>query len=220
MLHYPARPAPATTWEQTYPATPDQARRLRAALGTLLARCPLADDVILLASELAANAITHSASSRPGGTFTSRLAHHPGDHIHAEVTDQGSSWDGDLTATAGSPHGLHLLHALATRCGTTASAGSRTVWFRLDYPRLPARPGTRSPRPDRQSPPGRIPMPPAPPDPAAMTPAELNRYRRDLDQALRGLPGEAPARRETEQQLAQVIAEQQARAAAAARGPA
>lgn len=63
-------------------------------------------------------------------------------------------------------------------------------------------------------------MPPAPPDPAAMTPAELNRYRRDLDQALRGLPGEAPARRETEQQLAQVIAEQQARAAAAARGPA
>jgi hypothetical protein len=53
-----------------------------------------------------------------------------------------------------------------------------------------------------------------------MTPAELNRYRRDLDQALRGLPGEAPARRETEQQLAQVIAEQQARAAAAARGPA
>jgi hypothetical protein len=63
-------------------------------------------------------------------------------------------------------------------------------------------------------------MPPPPPDPATMTPVELNRCRRDLDQALRGLPGEAPARRETEQQLARVIAEQQARAAAAARGPA
>jgi hypothetical protein len=59
-----------------------------------------------------------------------------------------------------------------------------------------------------------------PPDPATMTLVELNRYRRDLDQALRRLPDEAPARRETEQQLAQVIAEQHARAAAAARGPA
>jgi serine/threonine-protein kinase RsbW len=134
MLRHPARPAPATTWEQTYLGTPDQARALRAALGTLLASCPVAADVILLASELAANAITHSASSLPGGTFTVRLAHHHGDHIHAEVTDQGSSWDGDLAATAGSPHGLYLLHALATRCGTTASTGSRTVWFRLDYP--------------------------------------------------------------------------------------
>jgi serine/threonine-protein kinase RsbW len=134
MPRHPARPAPATTWEQTYPATPDQARALRAALGTLLASCPLADDVILLASELAANAITHSASGRPGGTFTIRVAHHHGHHIHADVTDQGSSWDGDLTATAGSPHGLYLLHALATRCGTTGGPGSRTVWFRLDYP--------------------------------------------------------------------------------------
>ena len=60
----------------------------------------------------------------------------------------------------------------------------------------------------------------SPPDPATLSPAELNRCRRDLDPALRGRPGEAPARRETEHQLAQVIAEQQARAAAAARGPA
>lgn len=63
-------------------------------------------------------------------------------------------------------------------------------------------------------------MPPARPDPATMTIAELNRHRRDLDQALRGLSGEAPARRETERQLTQVIAEQHARAEAAARGPA
>lgn len=63
-------------------------------------------------------------------------------------------------------------------------------------------------------------MPPARPDPATMTAADLNRYRRDLDQALRGLPGGSPGRRETEQQLALVMAEQQARSAAAARGPA
>jgi hypothetical protein len=62
-------------------------------------------------------------------------------------------------------------------------------------------------------------MPPTRPNPATMTAAELNRYRRDLDQALRRLPGEAPGRRETEQQLTRVIAEQHARAAAAAHGP-
>ena len=54
----------------------------------------------------------------------------------------------------------------------------------------------------------------------AMPPAELNRYRRDLEHALRGLAAGAPGRREADQQLAQVIAEQQARAAAAAAGPA
>jgi hypothetical protein len=53
-----------------------------------------------------------------------------------------------------------------------------------------------------------------------MTLTELNRYRRDLEHALRGLVGEAPGRREAQQQLAQVMAEQQARAAAAATGPA
>jgi hypothetical protein len=32
----------------------------------------------------------------------------------------------------GHPHGLYLLLALATACGTDASGRSRTVWFRLD----------------------------------------------------------------------------------------
>jgi hypothetical protein len=64
-------------------------------------------------------------------------------------------------------------------------------------------------------------QPPPPPWPvSAMTLAELNRHRRDLEQVLRGLPGEAPGRRPAEQQLAQAIAEQHARAQAAARGPA
>ena len=34
--------------------------------------CPRADDVILCASELAANAALHSRSRLPGGTFTVR----------------------------------------------------------------------------------------------------------------------------------------------------
>ena len=128
-----AAPA-ADTWEATYPGIPSQLARLRADLRRLLADCPLADDVLILASELAANAVTHSDSRRPGGTFTVRLQHQHGSHVHAEVTDQGSSWDGDLTAAADRPHGLYLLRALSTRCGVHGGAPARTVWFRIDYP--------------------------------------------------------------------------------------
>jgi hypothetical protein len=53
----------------TYPGRADQIRLVRADLRTVLDDCPLADDVILCASELAANAVLLSRSRRPGGTF-------------------------------------------------------------------------------------------------------------------------------------------------------
>ena len=90
------------------------------------------DDVALLVTELASNAIAFSASGRPGGIFTVRLRHVPGDHIRVEVQDAGSDWHGDIAGSATHPHGLYLLLALAAACGTEGSARSRTVWFRLD----------------------------------------------------------------------------------------
>jgi hypothetical protein len=134
MQHTATAAAPARTWEATYPGTADQVRHVRAGLRPLLRGCPLADDVLTLISELAANAVTHSDSRQPGGTFTVRLRHHPGSHIRAEVQDQGSTWHGNLTRSAQPPHGLYLLLTLATRCGTRHRPGSRTAWFRLDYP--------------------------------------------------------------------------------------
>jgi serine/threonine-protein kinase RsbW len=160
---HPPPPGPAAAWEKTYPGTLDQAREVRAALGALLAGCPLAADVILLASELAANAITHSASGKPGGAFTVRLTHRHGDHVHAEVTDQGSSWPGDLPAAARHPHGLYLLQALSTRCGVRCGTPDRTVWFRIDYPRPPARHPARRDDQDMTA-------TPAPEDPDAASP--------------------------------------------------
>jgi serine/threonine-protein kinase RsbW len=137
----PAEPPPAraAAWERTYPGTLDQPRQLRADLRPVLDGCPAASDVLLVASELAANAIVHSDSGRPGGTFTVRLHHGPG-HIRAEVQDEGSLWDGDLTVWVRNPHGLYLIAALAAGYGSAAGPGrSRLVWARIDYP----------PRPDR-----------------------------------------------------------------------
>ena len=53
---------------------------------------------------------------------------------------------------------------------------------------------------------------PQPPHPlAALTTFELARYRRELEQALRDLPGQTPIRAQLQQNLTQVIAEQQSR---------
>jgi hypothetical protein len=51
-----------------------------------------ADDVILCVSELAANAVLHSNSRRPGGTFTVRIESCPGAYIRIEVEDDGGPW--------------------------------------------------------------------------------------------------------------------------------
>ena len=127
-----APPDLAWTGQQAFPGTPDQLRHVRAALRTSLDGCPATDDVTLLVTELAANAIARSASGRPGGTFTVRLRHVPGDHVRAEVQDAGSDRHGDIARSAGHPHGLYLLLALAAACGTGASGRSRIVWLRID----------------------------------------------------------------------------------------
>ena len=137
----PAQPGTATasaglarTWEAVYPGTADQLGRVRTELRPLLRDCPMADDIILLISELAANAITHSDSGQPGGTFTVRVSHHPGGHVRAEIQDGGSRWDGDLARSARPPHGLYLLLTLSAQCGTDQGARCRTTWLRVDYP--------------------------------------------------------------------------------------
>ena len=85
-----------STWERTYPGREEQVRQVRAALRSLLGDCPVADDVVLAMSELAANAVRHSASGEHGGTFTARLWHVPGECVVGEIEDGGSTWDGDV----------------------------------------------------------------------------------------------------------------------------
>ena len=72
-MHTPApRTLPQRTTEATYPGGTEHIRAVRADLRAVLDDCPSADDVILCASELAANAAQHSRSRLPGGTFTVR----------------------------------------------------------------------------------------------------------------------------------------------------
>jgi hypothetical protein len=128
----PARARPVT-WQncaRTFPGLPSQISHVRALLAAFLDGFPATDDALLLASELATNAISHSASGQPGGTFTIR-ARRSRSYLHIQVEDQGSGWNGHLRA-AQPPHGLYLLRALSAACGTMPSpSGGWITWFTL-----------------------------------------------------------------------------------------
>jgi two-component sensor histidine kinase len=76
----------------------------------------MADDVILCASELAANAALHSNSRLPGGTFTVRVIISSDHGVRIEVEDNGGFWPAAVGDHSGH-HGLDIVRALATDWG-------------------------------------------------------------------------------------------------------
>ena len=95
-----------------------------------LAGCPAADDMTLIVSELASNAVVHSASR--GQFFTVRAELDPG-HARVEVEDLGGSWRG--RHSDGRPHGLDVVEAFTGPDGwgvDTIADGGRVVWARLE----------------------------------------------------------------------------------------
>jgi anti-sigma regulatory factor (Ser/Thr protein kinase) len=117
----------------TYPGIPEQISAVRADLRTLLDSCPMADDAILCASEMATNAVLHSQSRLPCGTFTVRGKISPGDYAWVKVEDNGGPW----VPAACDPergHGLDVIQALADDWGIDGDQHGRTVWVRFDWP--------------------------------------------------------------------------------------
>ena len=117
----------------TYPGTTEHIRIVRADLRAVLHECPMAHDVILCASELAANATIHSRSRLPGGTFTVRVKISPSDYIWVEVEDDGGPKRPGLRDATGH-HGLDIVRALATDWGISGDHTVRTIWARFDWP--------------------------------------------------------------------------------------
>src|SRR6266566_1173292 len=80
------------TSDVTYPGEAEHISAVRADLRVLLSDCSMADEVILCASELAANAAVHSNSRLPSGSFTVRATIDPGHCVQIEVEDNGGPW--------------------------------------------------------------------------------------------------------------------------------
>ncbi|WP_344889736.1 ATP-binding protein [Nonomuraea antimicrobica] len=121
------------------PGMPSQVSRARGLVTAALGReHPLYDDVVLLTSELATNAILHTRSGS-GGSFTVSVASSD-TSVRVLVTDGGSDRAPCVCRTSmQSTHGrgLPLIEALSDRWGFTREAGATTVWFELEQERVP-----------------------------------------------------------------------------------
>lgn len=136
-MHTPAPGALALrTSRVTYSGGTEHIRRVRADLRQVLGDCPMADEVILCVSELAANAALHSNSRLPGGTFTVQTKVGLGHYARIEVEDNGGPWTPAVSDSTGH-HGLDLVRALSTNWGISGDHATRTVWATFDWPRHP-----------------------------------------------------------------------------------
>jgi len=129
-------PAPRTlgvrTTDLTYPGGTEHVRAVRADLRVVLQECPRADDVILCASELAANAAMHSRSRLLGGTFIVRATVSTDLYARIEVQDDGGPWNqGMIDPTR--HHGLDIVRAFADEWGINGDYTSRTTWAQFNW---------------------------------------------------------------------------------------
>lgn len=129
-----SRAAPTLPHTRIFDGEPDQVHHVRAFVTELIAGCPVADDVVLLTSELATNAIRHTASGA-GGTF-SVVVKVERKSVTVEVHDLGAMTEPAFTGSGAlreSGVGLGLVQALAATWGYYGDIEARTVWFEMDW---------------------------------------------------------------------------------------
>ena len=113
---------------------PEEVRSVRNFVGLAVYGCPVADEVVLLASELATNAILHTASG-VDGTFAVSVRVEDG-WVRTEISDMGSD-SAPSVRSSGPPdesgRGLRLVDVLASRWGFHGGPSGRVVWFEMDW---------------------------------------------------------------------------------------
>lgn len=133
-------------WGRVFPGRADQLGHLRRWLRGLLPAAPSRDDVVMVAVELATNAVTHTASGR-GGCFVIEVRW-LGSAVRVAVADQGAPTGprpaGDLDSENG--RGLLVVNRLSTRTGVSGDQRGRTVWAEVPWATDDA--AARRPSPD------------------------------------------------------------------------
>jgi anti-sigma regulatory factor (Ser/Thr protein kinase) len=126
--------ATPVSWSRSFPATAAQAGAARRYLAAILNGSPATAEAVLCLSELATNAIVHSGSARPGGTFTVRVRLDV-ESMWVEVRDQGGPWHEGRPAQDTRGRGLLIVARTAREWGRAGDSETGwTVWFALDRP--------------------------------------------------------------------------------------
>ena len=123
------------SWSRLFPGRPEQVAQARLFTRSVLAGRPEAGTAELVVSELATNAVRHSASGGQGGSFVVSVLARP-DGVLVGVDDLGSASEPEARAadSAGpreSGMGLVLVAALAKEWGTARTAAGWRVWAEL-----------------------------------------------------------------------------------------
>jgi anti-sigma regulatory factor (Ser/Thr protein kinase) len=143
----------AVRWRRAFPGERQQLSLMRRWLASLLPDCPARDDITLITTELAANAIVHTASGW-GGSFVVTMGL-GGNVVRVCVADDGADDGPRFLADAEDEHGRGLLvvTGLSTRVGVSGDHRGRMVWADVPWTiagmAVPATPlvSDREPRP-------------------------------------------------------------------------
>ncbi|MDX3697199.1 MULTISPECIES: ATP-binding protein [Streptomyces] len=122
-----------TKWCRAFPGLPDQVAEARHFVAALLQERGVADDAVLVVSELATNAVRHTLSGSAGGWFLVVVAFRA-DGVRLEVVDQGGDNVPemcDVVSQDNGGRGLWLVSACAKDWGVKDVPSGRTVWADL-----------------------------------------------------------------------------------------
>ena len=123
-----AGPPATAACTRSFPGLPESVGAARSWVAGFLPGSPAADDAVLMTSELVTNAVVHSASGLPGGTFTVSVRAGDGS-VRVDVTDQGEA-PRRPPAPAGLGRGLFIVSQLADVFG--ADGADRWFFLRTD----------------------------------------------------------------------------------------
>jgi anti-sigma regulatory factor (Ser/Thr protein kinase) len=139
---------PVVWWARDFPGSAAQVGEVRRWLSGLLPDCEPRDDLLLLASELAANAVVHTRSGERGGQFSVHIEWSP-DLARVVVGDQGALATPNVSAAPAAPaapagmggpawmsecgRGLLLVEELADDWGTASHPDGRCTWFDIQW---------------------------------------------------------------------------------------
>jgi hypothetical protein len=141
---YPASPEPGSRWLRVFAGVPTQVAEVRRFVSFLLTGCPARDALVSCVSELAANAIVHTASG-DGGFFSVEVACPRIGVARVSVTDAGGPTEpraggpvadepGNVVDLPVSGLGLALVAARASQGGFSDAGAGRTVWAEASWP--------------------------------------------------------------------------------------
>jgi serine/threonine-protein kinase RsbW len=126
--------APTVAQTRVFAGSGCELRNVRRFVRGLLEGCPAAEDAVLLTSELAANAVVHTASGDGGKFSVAVLVEDKRPRV--EVQDDGSATGPVVRCRATAQEsglGLSVVEMLAERWGHDGGSRGRVVWFEMGW---------------------------------------------------------------------------------------